>query len=89
MSETDQATGFQGPSSTEIKAIMEKAVADSVSAVSDSIARAVDHRLEDFKRRFLSTPTESDPPSSKRLKIEAKLIKCYTSLNPLSGIGAW
>ena len=62
MSETDQAIGFQGPSSsTEIKAIIEKAVADSLGTVTDSIAQAVDHRLEDFKRVFLGAILENPP----------------------------
>ena len=42
----------------DTKSIIEKTVQDAIGGLTDSIAKAVDDRLEDFKRRFI-TPTTS------------------------------
>ena len=45
----------------------------SLSSVTASLAKVVDDRLEEFKKRFISDPAVDHP--SKRLKLEAKQIK--------------
>ena len=59
----------------DTKSIIEKTVQDTIGGLTDSIAKAVDDRLEDFKRRFITPTTSQELRPSKRLRLDAKQIK--------------
>ena len=59
----------------DTKAIIKKTVQDAISGLTDSIVKAVDDRLEDFKRHFITPTNSHELRPSKRLRLDAKQIK--------------
>lgn len=54
--------------------VVQAIVNQSLASVSETLVKAVDDRLEEFRKRFATSSSESVHPS-KRLKIEANQIK--------------
>ena len=66
-------SGVESSPSGVSASVIQEIVDRSLSSVTASLAKVVDDRLEEFKKRFASDPAIDHP--SKRLKLEAKQIK--------------
>ena len=58
---------------TDLRQVVQETVANTVAQLSNSLASSIDQRLEELKRSFV--PTQSETCASKKLKLEAQTIK--------------